>query len=481
MFITLYAVGAWASLNQTQVSQLYVAAFGRASEGEGNAYWGRTQSNLADAANAMLATSAAKSYFGTSLNSNQAFIEHIYANTLNKTRADDPAGITYWVGKLNGGVSRGDVVSSMIATINNFAPGGPFYDPADAKATAAYNQFVNRVTVSNRMADTVQAPPTGWETVTSFGVGLIVTDDMATVSEATQAIALMAGTSSGLASDVEYYMGMITSAGELTPMLTEVSTLLGEILAGESSVVTIEPAGVLDNLNIAALPPYIRITANFGSGYTPVDSTSVYTGLAVINITNIAFAETGITADMALTATNVNRDGQLVLNGGMTLGINAAVSGADIPLTISMTFSNLQSLDSQLNGGLSLTMAISQDLTLSQPVVLTLNQLTTQDAQMSGTVTVTPVSADIYDTVLNLATSEGNIAGTLRLAGLTGDQIILSTPGAPLTAGEYTLDVNNVIIDQTVCPESAASGNIVITGAAETSTLTFNNCTYNIN
>ena len=238
---------------------------------------------------------------------------------------------------------------------------------------------------------------------------------------------------------------------------------------------------MLDNLNIAALPPYIRITANFGSGYTPVDSTSVYTGLAVINITNIAFAETGITADMALTATNVNRDGQLVLNGGMTLGINAAVSGADIPLTISMTVSNLQSLDSQLNGGLSLTMAISQDLTLSQPVVLTLNQLTTQDAQMSGTVTVTPVNADIYDIVMNLTTSEGTIAGTLRLAGLTGDQIILSTPGAPLTAGEYTLDVNNVIIDQTVCPESAASGNIVITGAAETSTLTFNNCTYTIN
>lgn len=78
------------TLTQTRVSQLYVAIFNRASEGEGNTFW-QNQGNMASVASAMLATQDAQYYFGDSLNSNQAFIEHIYLNTLNKTVNDDPA------------------------------------------------------------------------------------------------------------------------------------------------------------------------------------------------------------------------------------------------------------------------------------------------------------------------------------------------------------------------------------------------------
>jgi hypothetical protein len=168
------------NLSQTQVSQLYVAIFGRASEGEGNAYW-QSQPDMESAADAMLDTDAAKNYFGENLNTSQAFIEHIYLNTLNKTIADDSEGIKYWTNLLDTGTSRGGAVASLVGAINDYAPDGPYYNPDDTSTVAAYNQFTNRVEVSNYMADNVYAPPHDWETSTSFNDGLFVTDDPATV------------------------------------------------------------------------------------------------------------------------------------------------------------------------------------------------------------------------------------------------------------------------------------------------------------
>jgi hypothetical protein len=125
------------ALTQTQVSSLYVAIFNRASEGEGNTYWQNTGLSMAETADAMLATPDAQEYFGDSLESNQAFIEHIYANTLNKTIQDDPEGIAYWVEALDNGADRGQVVSDLIEAIYTYA------DSTDPVTKAAYDQFVN--------------------------------------------------------------------------------------------------------------------------------------------------------------------------------------------------------------------------------------------------------------------------------------------------------------------------------------------------
>jgi hypothetical protein len=176
-------VGHTGSLSQTQISQLYVSIFGRASEGEGNAYW-QSWPDMATAANDMLETDAAKDYFGANLNTNQAFIEHIYLNTLNKTISDDADGITYWVDMLESGKSRGEVVSVLVGVIKNYAPTGSFYDPDNTATVAAYNQFINRVEVSDYMARTLWEPPVDWETSTNFSSGLVVSDNSATVYNA---------------------------------------------------------------------------------------------------------------------------------------------------------------------------------------------------------------------------------------------------------------------------------------------------------
>jgi hypothetical protein len=170
------------ALTQTQVSQLYVTLFGRASEGAGNDYWQSAAADLADGANQMLATQASQDYFGSSLDANQAFVEHIYENTLGKTYAEDPAGIDYWTGLLDSGVSRGVVVASLINAVYDYA------SSTDPVTLAAYNQFVNRVAVSDYCADNVEGADLDANDDAAMAVfaGYIsgVTDDPATVTAA---------------------------------------------------------------------------------------------------------------------------------------------------------------------------------------------------------------------------------------------------------------------------------------------------------
>ena len=173
------------ALTQKQVSELYVAIFNRASEGEGNKFWQQSADAKA-AANNMLATSDAKAYFGTSLDSNEAFIKHIYLNTLNKTYAQDKAGVDYWVSQLDAGKSRGEVVAELVYAVSTYK------DSTDPVTKAAYDQFNNRVEVSNYMANTVEKAPADYATSTKFATsgttGLVVTNSASTVTTAKNSV-----------------------------------------------------------------------------------------------------------------------------------------------------------------------------------------------------------------------------------------------------------------------------------------------------
>jgi len=134
----------------------------------------------------MLATSDAQSYFGSSLNTNQSFIEHIYANTLNKTVADDAAGIKYWVDLLDSGASRGEVVSGLIDAVAQYK------NSTDATTKAAYDQFMNSVAVSDYMADKVEVTPDEYAQVTGFDKALTVTDSALSLTNALIAVNALA-------------------------------------------------------------------------------------------------------------------------------------------------------------------------------------------------------------------------------------------------------------------------------------------------
>ena len=170
--IALPPGAAWAALTKTQVSQLYVSVFGRASEGEGNSYWmnDALSTDMTTTANIMLGTEPAKEYFGSTLNDNQAFIEHIYINTLGKTYADDPDGINYWVSALAGGKTKGEVVAAIIVAAQDSENSG-----------AAQDQFNNKVYVSDYCADTI-ATCIDLDTFTGFISS--VTDNSDTITDA---------------------------------------------------------------------------------------------------------------------------------------------------------------------------------------------------------------------------------------------------------------------------------------------------------
>ena len=174
----------YGALTKTEVSELYVALFNRASEGEGNNYWQTNQPDLIKTAEAILNTTDSKEYFGSSLDTNQAFIEHIYKNTLNKTIDDDPEGIQYWTDELNSGKSRAEIVISLINAIKS-------YKDSSGKTKEAYDQFMNRVKISDYMADKVYKAPSDYKISTKFDNGLPVTFDTSTISNAKELVDLL--------------------------------------------------------------------------------------------------------------------------------------------------------------------------------------------------------------------------------------------------------------------------------------------------
>ncbi|MGB3751206.1 MAG: hypothetical protein WA945_06525, partial [Arcobacteraceae bacterium] len=183
-------------MTKTQISELYVSIFNRASEKSGSENWLNSGYNT-DAtamANAMLDTDAAKEYFGASLDSDAAFVEHIYANTLNKAGADvDAAGKAGWVEFLETGSSRGEMVTLLIEAVKEYEVGGSKYDDADQATKDAAQQFANRVEVSDYTAETLDTIAVeDIDSTLSFDGALDVTADDATVAAAEAKVAAAA-------------------------------------------------------------------------------------------------------------------------------------------------------------------------------------------------------------------------------------------------------------------------------------------------
>lgn len=122
-----------------QVSQLYVALFGRAPDGEGLGYWvgqldaGKT---MVDVANSMYATAPARTFYPSFL-TNQEIIGNFYTNVLGRTA--DAEGLAFWTAKLNAaGATAGSVIAEMINVVANYSG----TDPAGLTSKALFNNKV---------------------------------------------------------------------------------------------------------------------------------------------------------------------------------------------------------------------------------------------------------------------------------------------------------------------------------------------------
>ena len=121
---------------RTQVSQLYVALFGRAPDGEGLGFWvqqlsdGKTMTQVADI---MYATEPARAYY-PNFSTNEEIISKFYTQVLGRTA--DTEGLAFWTAKLNApGATPGSVITEMVDVVANYTG----TDPAGVTSAALFN------------------------------------------------------------------------------------------------------------------------------------------------------------------------------------------------------------------------------------------------------------------------------------------------------------------------------------------------------
>jgi hypothetical protein len=124
---------------RTEISQLYVALFGRAPDSEGLGFWVGLRDagqSLTQIANSMYATAPARAYFPLFL-TNQEIIASFYVNVLGRTA--DAEGLAFWTAKLNAaGATPGSVITQMIDVVAHYAG----TDPAGLTSQALFNNKV---------------------------------------------------------------------------------------------------------------------------------------------------------------------------------------------------------------------------------------------------------------------------------------------------------------------------------------------------
>ncbi len=311
-------------LTKTQVSELYVAIFNRASEGDGNTYWQTNQTNAEVTANTMLATGAAITFFGDSLDTDQAFIEHIYLNTFNKTVTDDADGIAFWVAQLTAGDSRGKVIADIVTAAQS-----------PENAGAAQDQFNNRVLVSDDTADKLAVAPSDLTAVQFIAEGLgVVTDDAATVTVATALVDVLVD------SLIPRTFTLSTDSSTVTEGTTTVYTVTADQAVTEDTVVTftLSPGDASSadqgtnttNLNDFAAGSFNTVLATIAAGATTAtfDVATINDGLTELPETYSVTAEiAGVTDAITITTNLEDAGSSTITTFVLTTGLDNVTGG----------------------------------------------------------------------------------------------------------------------------------------------------------
>jgi hypothetical protein len=147
----------WAG-TRAPVTRLYAAYFGRLPDKSGLEYWaGKLRSGTS--LSKLSATFAASSEFQRKYGSlsNRQFVLLIYQNVLK--RSADQAGVDYWTRKLDGGTSRGVVMTNFSESSENVRKTGPTVDtvllyagmlrrmPTAAELTTALDDLAGGATI----------------------------------------------------------------------------------------------------------------------------------------------------------------------------------------------------------------------------------------------------------------------------------------------------------------------------------------------
>lgn len=455
------------ALTKTQISELYVSIFNRASEKSGSQNWLNSGYNT-DAttmANAMLATDAAKTYFGTSLLTDKAFVDHIYKNTLNKGEGVDEAGKAGWVEFLATGASRGEMVAKMIEAIKEYQVGGAKYATADQTTKDAAQQFANRVKVSDYTADTLETIAVSEiDSKLSFSSALTVTANPATVETAKKSVQALTidGKTFTLTTSADTFVG---TAGNDTVTGTVAATgttyTNADVIIDQSSTdndtlnlttnaaITFGTVSGIENVNITtAMTGALAQSAANLSGVKVLTITrddmasGSIDGAGTVQITNVDASKVAqITAGAQVTALDVNYSGAATQKAGIVVDASGVTGQVTVDGSATITANDSTSTVA-IDGAVG---AAAEDAKASSIIANKAATVTTH-AGLTGAISIEAAKAT--SVIVNNAAGGATVnAATAATAGATINVIGIDASGAAITTGTGAATTTTITVN----------------------------------
>ena len=224
-----------------------------------------------------------------------------------------------------------------------------------------------------------------------------------------------------------------------------------------------------EELDFSQLSKGLKWDFDMKGGFTATDG-SVLKGSGVVAITNIIFGNDGLGADFSATLNNVTRNGVLLANGSADGNIFLSGSSTSNTLTGKVNFRNLQTSYGTINGSLDIGgKNINADIfegTVKSigSITLSTSGLTFGDYTInSGTIVITAPSSGSIGLDIDLNTDKGPMKMNLIITKGGSSRYVINSNGAG-TLGGYTVSVENVVLDGSVCTKNPISGQMRFSG-----------------
>jgi len=304
---------------RTEVSQLYVALFGRAPDGDGLGYWVQLRDqgqSLAQIANTMYATTPARTYFPSFL-TNGEIIAAFYTNVLGRTA--DAEGAAFWTGKLNAaGATPGSVIAEMINTVAN-------YGGTDAAGKDSQALFNNKVTVAQYYGEK-NGNVAGATTVLSS-----VTKDAATVT--TTKASIDSGTVGGVNQGQTYTLtsgtDVVTGTGGNDTFVAGVTATAGGNVSTLTAGDSISGGAGTDRLNVLGNANATAFTGATVNGVEQIFAQFDATGGAINVSGNADVTEAWVTKATVTSAGAAAGTAAVTLKKAQVAGIDGAITNTN--------------------------------------------------------------------------------------------------------------------------------------------------------
>lgn len=274
-------------------------------------------------------------------------------------------------------------------------------------------------------------------------------------------------------------LSVVTSASQLVEQ-AKILVSMFENGTDTCPTVTIDPP--IDQISLATTKK-ITLVLDYGSGCTAADGATMAGSMTAV-VSDLSIQATGISADIAMTADSITRNGESYLDGSLSGDIAAtiAVVGGETTigtLTVNLGFNNLSIQGNKINGQVSVVAEEFGSLDLEDIA-----------SNMPGKVTVTMTNLTAFGHTISSGTVVYTTPGSLTVTAQTDmgavnlnltfdytenfDSVTLSTITTG-TAGDFNIDIYDVCMDQSQCVDYPVSGDVRMTQGPYAYKATFTN------